>query len=121
MLRKVEVSKRDVCQGDIPRTEAFQLEDGMTVPELLRYIARHFLWAYLHYKWEIAGGEPYQTLGFIACNRQNRDPSLKTPGDVVAFLNRQISSDDLVRCCVPPDKTLRDLNIKKVFCIEHYE
>ena len=118
MLRKVEASKRDVCPGDIPQTEVYQLDDEMTVPELLRYLASHLLFPYLHYQWEIAGGDPHQTLGFIACNRQNRNPALQTPGDVVNFLNRQINSDDLIQCCVLPDRTLRDLNITEVFCID---
>ena len=117
MLREVKASKRDVCQGDIPGTEVYQLEDGMTVPELLQYLASDLLLPYLHYQWKIAGGDPYQTLGYIACNRQNRNPGLKTPGDVINFLNRQINSDDLIQCCVQPDRTLRDLNITEVFCI----
>ena len=118
MLREVKASKRDVCQGDICRTEVYRLDDNMTVREFLHYLAGHLLMPYLHYQWEIAGGDPRLTLGFIACNGRNKNSNLKTPGDVCDFLTRQYYSDDLIQCCVPPDQTLKDLNITWVACID---
>ena len=42
---------------------------------------------------------------------------LKTPGDVCRFLTRQSNSDNLIQCSVPPDKTLKDLNVTNATCI----
>ena len=118
MLREVKVSKRDVCPGDICRTDVYSLDDETTIPAFLQYIAEHLLAPYLHYEWEICGGKPAQTLGFIACNRRNTKQDLQTPGDVCGFLTQQLNSDDLVQCCVPPNQTLKDLNVTSVGCID---
>lgn len=115
-LRTVSVTKPDVCQGDIWQTVDYELGDDMTVPDFLRFVARNLLLPYLHYQWEIFVNDRDQPLGFIACNVPDKKPALKSPGDVVAFLNRQHNSSDLVECCVDPSLTLKDLNVTDVFC-----
>ena len=116
MLRKVTVFKPDVCQGDFAGDVEFQLDDDMTIPAFLRFLANDLLVMYLHYPWEIIGGDPCQTLGFIAREGRDKKPPLKTPGDVCRFLNHQLRSDDLIQCCVPPDQTLKDLNVTEAAC-----
>lgn len=117
MLQKVTVFKPDVCQGDFAGSVDFQLDDNMTIPDFLRFLANDLLVAYLHYPWKITGGSPRQTLGFIACADREEKSRLKTPGDVCQFLTRQYNSDNLIQCNVPPDKTLKDLNVTNANCI----
>lgn len=118
MLRTVSVSKRDVCPGDIPRTVEYELDDSMTIPEFLRFIADDFLWSYLHYQWEIRAWPPVQLLGYIPGKDKAPPSELNTPGAVVTFLNQMLQSDDLVQCCVSPELTLKDLNITAVACVD---
>ena len=118
MHRTVEVKRRDICPGDIPRTDKYELDDKMTIPELLQFIAEEFLWSVLHYQWKIVGGDPVQTLGFIA-RRKPDDPLIPNgPGEVVSYLSQQLNRNDLVECCVPPEMTIKDLNVARVFCID---
>lgn len=118
MLREIKAHKRDVHPGNICHTDVFQLDEYMTVSELIHYIADNFLSSFLHYQWEICDGEPFQTLGYIGCNRQDRNPALKTPDGIINFLNQQINSDDLIQCYVPTHLTLKDLDITEVYCID---
>ncbi len=118
MLRTVSVSKRDVCQGDIPREEEYELDDHMTIPEFLEFIAHEFLWSYLHYHWRIVGNDFDHPLGFINRRKPDERPVLNGPADVVSYLNQQLNSDDLIECCVPPEQTLMDLDVTTVACVD---
>ena len=118
MLRTVSVNKRDVCPGDIPRTVEYELDDSMTIPEFLRFIADDFLWPYLHYQWEIRARPHVQPLGYIPGKDKDSPSELNAPGDVVAFLNQTLQSDDRVQCCVSPELTLKDLDITDVACVD---
>ena len=120
MLRTVSIYKPDVCNGDVAGERDYELDDNMTIPDFLRFIANHHLATYLHYRWEIHSYTPGHesiTLGYIACNKPEDRPILKSPGEVVHFLNQQLCSDDLIQCCVPLEQTLRDLNVTFVDCI----
>ena len=39
MHRTVEVNRRDICPGDIPRTAEYELDDNMPIPQFLQFIA----------------------------------------------------------------------------------
>ena len=118
MTRAVCVSKRDVCPGDIPQEVEYELDDRMTIPDLLEFIAHKFLWSYLHYHWRIVGNSCDRPLGFINRRKPDERLALNGPADVVAYLNQQLNNDDLVECCVPLEQTLKDLDVTAVYCVD---
>ena len=118
MRRTVTLNKRDVCPGDIPRSVAYELDDSMTIPAFLRFIADNFLCSFLHYQWEICAWPHVQPLGYIPAIDKDPPSKLHTPGAVVAFLNQTLQSDDRVQCCVSPELTLKDLDITEVACVD---
>ena len=118
MLRTVSVSKRDVCPGDICQTIDYELDDSMTIADFLRFIANEFLWAYLHYQWRIVADDYQHPLGFIARRKPEEHVILNAPGEVVSYLTQQLNRNDLVECCVPPELTIKDLNVTDVACVD---
>ena len=118
MSRTVSVYKGDVCQGDTAQEAEFELDDRMTIPEFLEFIAHHFLVPYLHYHWRIIGKDNDHPLGFINRRKPNERLALNGPADVVSYLNKQLNRDDLVECCVSPEQTLMDLDVTFVVCVD---
>ena len=118
MNRTVEVNRRDICPGDIPRTAEYELDDNMTIPEFLQFIAEHFLWSVLHYQWRIVASDYDRPLGFIAHRKPDAQMNLKGPGEVVSYLSQQFDRNDLVECCVPPELTIKDLDVTSVACVD---
>lgn len=116
MLRTVTLRKWDVCPGDIRREIEYQLDDNMTIPDFLNFIARNFLVSFLHYRWTISSGPPFRTIGYIAHDNPEEKRDLKSPKDVCEFLTYQLHNSKLIWCCVPPEATLKDLNITDVLC-----
>ena len=115
--RTVSVRKDDIHPADFCGPFDYELDDRMTVAELLQFLVDDLLWSYLHYKWTIVGGDPSETLALIAHDDPADKPAMNTPGEVCGYLTQQLNSDNLIQCCVAPDLTLKDLNITKVACI----
>ena len=118
MNRTVEVNRRDICPGDIPRTAEYELDDNMTIPQFLQFIAEHFLWDVLHYQWRIVASDYDHPLGFIARRKPDAQVNLKGPSEVVSYLSQQLDRNDLVECCVPPELTIKDLDVTSVACVD---